>query len=139
MRQAGFLAAACLYAMDHHIERLAEDHASAKLIADAVRDVPDLTLTPAEVETNLVWFEVGGKLGAAKDVAERLKAEGVLVAALGRNVIRIVTHLDASRERPRRRGAIRNWREARAFRRLYQPVAVLKVRSPHAPRGAPRA
>jgi threonine aldolase len=98
MRQAGFLAAACLYAMEHHVERLAEDHANAKIVADAVRDVPGLTLTPPKVETNLVWFEVGGKHGTAKDVAERLKAEGVLVAALGKNVIRAVTHLDVSRE-----------------------------------------
>jgi threonine aldolase len=98
MRQAGFLAAACLYAIDNHIDRLVEDHANAKLVAAAVRDVPGLTLTPSEVETNLVWFEVGGKHGSAKEVAERLKAEGVLVAALGKNVVRAVTHLDVSRE-----------------------------------------
>jgi threonine aldolase len=98
MRQAGFLAAACLYALDHHIDRLAEDHANAQLIANAIADVPGLTLTPREVETNLVWFEVGEKLGTAKDVAERLKADGVLVAVLGKNVLRAVTHLDVSRQ-----------------------------------------
>ena len=97
MRQAGFLAAACLYALEHHIDRLAEDHANAKLVAAAVRDVPGLTLVPPEVETNLVWFEVSGKHGSAKHVAERLKAEGVLVAALGEKVVRAVTHLDVSR------------------------------------------
>ncbi|MCE9565240.1 MAG: low-specificity L-threonine aldolase [Planctomycetes bacterium] len=98
MRQAGFLAGACLYALDHNIDRLAEDHANAKLVAEAVGEVPGLTLTPAKVETNLVWFEVGGKLGTAKDVANRLKADGVLVAALGEKVIRAVTHLDVTRE-----------------------------------------
>jgi threonine aldolase len=98
MRQAGFLAAACLYAMEHHIDRLAEDHANARFIAAAVREVPGLTLVPPEVETNLVWFEVGGRFASAKDVAERLKAAGVLVAALGKNVVRAVTHLDVSRE-----------------------------------------
>jgi threonine aldolase len=97
MRQAGFLAAACLYAMDHHVERLAEDHANAKIVAGAVRDVPGLTLTPPEVETNLVWFEVDERHGSAREVAERLRGEGVLVAALGRSVIRAVTHLDVSR------------------------------------------
>ncbi|HSQ56362.1 MAG TPA: low-specificity L-threonine aldolase [Gemmata sp.] len=97
MRQGGFLAAACLYAMDRHVDRLAEDHANAKLIAAAVRDVPGLTLTPPEVDTNLVWFEVDTRLGSAKEVAERLKANGVLVAALGKNLIRAVTHLDVSR------------------------------------------
>jgi threonine aldolase len=98
MRQAGYLAAACLYAMEHHVERLAEDHANAKLVAAAIRDVPGLTLTPPEVQTNLVWFEVSGRLGTARDVAERLKAEGVLVAVLGKQVLRAVTHLDVSRK-----------------------------------------
>ncbi len=97
MRQAGFLAAACLHALDHHLERLGEDHANAKLLTDAVRQVPGLKLVPAEVETNLVWFEVGGQLGTARELANRMKAEGVLVAALGANVIRAVTHLDVSR------------------------------------------
>ena len=99
MRQAGFLAAACLYALDHHIERTRRgprqrpDHrpggrGRAGAHGSSRRDV----------ETNLVWFEVDARLGTAKDVAERLKANGVLVAALGQNVIRAVTHLDVSRE-----------------------------------------
>lgn len=97
MRQAGYLAAACLYALDHNIDRLAEDHANAQIIAKAVADVPGLKLVPPQVETNLVWFEVDAKLGTAKAVAEKLKANGVLVAALEQNVIRAATHLDASR------------------------------------------
>lgn len=98
MRQAGFLAAACLYAMDHHIDRLADDHANAKRIATAVAAVPGFTLTPPEVQTNLVWFEVDARHGGARQVAARLKEWGVLVSALGKNVIRIVTHLDVTRE-----------------------------------------
>ncbi len=98
MRQAGFLAAACLHALEYHIARTAEDHANARLLADAVAAAPGLTLVPPRVETNLVWFEVDGKLGTAREVADRLKANGVLVAVLGKNVIRAVTHLDASRE-----------------------------------------
>jgi threonine aldolase len=105
MRQAGFLAAGCLYALDHHTGRLAEDHANAQLLAAAVRATPGLTLTPAEVETNLVWFEVGPPLGTARDVADRLKASGVLVAALGKNVVRAVTHLDVTREQCERAAA----------------------------------
>ncbi len=97
MRQVGFMAAACLYGLDRHIERLAEDHANAKLIAAAVAEVPGLKLVPPEVKTNLIWFEVEASLGTAKEVATRLKAEGVWVAALGRNTIRAVTHLDVSR------------------------------------------
>jgi threonine aldolase len=98
MRQAGFLAAACLYAIDHHVERLVKDHENAWIVADAVGDVPGLTLVPPRVETNLVWFEVDPKLGTAKDVAGRLRERGVLVAPLGRQVVRAVTHLDVSRE-----------------------------------------
>ncbi len=97
MRQAGFLAAACLYALDHHIERLTEDHENAWIIAEAVADVPGLKLVPARVETNLVWFEVDPALGSAREIAERLKAKGVLVAALGQSVVRAVTHLDVNR------------------------------------------
>lgn len=97
MRQAGFLAAACLYAMDHHIDRLADDHANAQLIGAAVADVPGFTLTPGRVETNVVWWEVDARHGTAKDVAAKLKAAGVLVAALGERVVRACTHLDASR------------------------------------------
>lgn len=98
MRQAGYLAAACLYAMDRHIDRLAEDHANAQLLAAAVADTPGLILEPAEVETNLVWFRVDpAKVGSAKAVAGRLKDRGVLVSALGEGVVRAVTHLGVSR------------------------------------------
>ncbi|MCS6867074.1 MAG: low-specificity L-threonine aldolase [Gemmataceae bacterium] len=106
MRQVGYLAAACHYALDHHIERLAEDHANAQIIAQAVATVPGLRLTPPEVETNLVWFEVHPSLGTAQQVAERLRSQGVLVAALGTNVIRAVTHLDVSREQCHQAAAI---------------------------------
>ena len=98
MRQIGFLAAACDYALDRHIDRLAEDHANAKVVSDAVAEVPGFALTPPEVETNLVWFTVDSRHVGAKEVAERLKAKGVLVAPLGTRVIRAVTHLDVSRE-----------------------------------------
>jgi threonine aldolase len=99
MRQAGYLAACCLYALEHHVDRLAEDHAHAWILAEAVADVPGLRLVPPRVETNLVWLEVDEKLGTAKDVAERLKARGVLVAALEKQMIRMATHLDVSRQR----------------------------------------
>jgi threonine aldolase len=97
MRQIGYLAAACHYALDHHVARLAEDHANAELLAAAVRAVPGFLLVPAEVETNLVWFEVSGRHGSAKDVAAKLRAAGVLVAPLGAKVVRLVTHLGVTR------------------------------------------
>src|SRR5437764_166020 len=63
MRQVGIAAAAALYAIDHHIDRLAEDHRNAQVIAQAIADTPGLRLDPTEVETNLVWFEVDPELG----------------------------------------------------------------------------
>ena len=97
MRQVGFLAAACLYALDHHVERLADDHANARLLADAVSATPGLTLDPPEVHTNVVWFRVDPKLGTPKGLATRFKGQGILVAALGHDMVRLVTHLDVSR------------------------------------------
>ncbi|CAN5586951.1 low-specificity L-threonine aldolase [soil metagenome] len=97
MRQAGFLAAACIYAMDNHIERLREDHANAKLLAEAVRQVPGLTLNPATVETNLVWVDVDPKFGTAQHVVAEMKAAGVLCSALGKQTVRMCTHYDVSK------------------------------------------
>ncbi len=97
MRQAGFLAAACLYALEHHVERLAEDHANARLLAEAVRDTPGMTLIPEHVDSNLVWAEVNPALGTAREVAARLATAGVRVSALGEQTLRAVTHLDVSR------------------------------------------
>jgi threonine aldolase len=105
MRQVGYLAAACLYGMDRNIARLAEDHANAKLIAAAVAEVSGFALTPPEVQTNLVWFAVDARHGSAKDVAARLKGKGVLVAPLGANVVRAVTHLDVTQEQCERTAA----------------------------------
>jgi len=97
MRQAGFLAAACLYALDNNIDRMKEDHDNAQLIAEAVSSVPGLTLVPARVESSLVWFEVSPKLGTAREIGDRLLKNGVKVAVLGEYLIRAVTHLDVSR------------------------------------------
>jgi threonine aldolase len=97
MRQAGYLAAACLDAMDHHVERLAEDHANAQIIADAVRTVPHLTLVPETVETNLVWFEVDPTWKTAAGVTAILREKGIRMSALGETVVRACTHLNVSR------------------------------------------
>ncbi|HEY7312705.1 MAG TPA: low-specificity L-threonine aldolase [Gemmataceae bacterium] len=96
MRQAGVLAAAALYALDHHVERLAEDHRNARTIARAIADTPGLTLTPTEVETNLIWFQVDREMGTAPQVAEALKERGVLIHSSGSRRLRACTHLDVS-------------------------------------------
>ena len=94
MRQAGIIAAGGLYALEHHIERLAEDHANAKLLAEGLAEIPGVTLDPAEVETNIVIFEVSE---AAAAVAGRLLEQGVRVSQPGPHRLRAVTHLDIAR------------------------------------------
>jgi threonine aldolase len=102
MRQAGIIAAACIHAMDHHVERLAEDHKNAQILARAIADIPGLHLDPPEVDTNLVWFKVDRELGTAKDIAGRLREQGVLVSASGPQRIRACTHLDVSKAQAER-------------------------------------
>ncbi len=93
MRQVGVLAAAGLYALEHHIERLAEDHENARVLADALKEIPEVRLEP--VETNIVIFELS-KIPADKLIAE-LKQRDILALAIGPRRVRLVTHLDVSR------------------------------------------
>lgn len=97
MRQAGIIAAGALHAINHHIDRLADDHFHAQLIAKAVEQAPGLSLESGPVETNLVWIGVDPEFGTAREVVERLRELGVLVSALGPQTFRAVTHLDCSR------------------------------------------
>src|SRR5207253_6954115 len=96
MRQAGIAAAAALYALDHHIERLADDHRNAQIIAQAIADTPSLRLEPPEVEPNLLWFEVDPQFATAKEVVAILKQRGILIYAAGPYRLRACTHLDVS-------------------------------------------
>jgi threonine aldolase len=98
MRQAGIIAAGAVHALEHHVERLAEDHANAQVLARAVAETDGLALEQGPVETNLVWISVNPSFGTAPDLAARLRAAGVLVAALGPQVLRACTHLDVSRD-----------------------------------------
>jgi len=93
MRQAGIIAAGGVYALHHHVERLAEDHALAHRLASGLAELPGVKLDPAEVDTNIVFFDVTGSLDAPTAV-ERLLAHGVRVGALGPRTLRAVTHLD---------------------------------------------
>ena len=96
MRQAGIIAAACLYALDHHVERLAEDHANAKVLAEGLAKIPGIDLDPTTVETNIVWFDVRARISAS-EVAAALKERGVLIGGFGPTRMRAVTHLDVDR------------------------------------------
>ena len=94
MRQAGIIAAGALYALEHHIERLAEDHANAKVLAEGLAEIPGITLDPGEVETNIVILEVSDPASA---VLGRLLEQGVRMSQPGPHRLRAVTHLDISR------------------------------------------
>jgi threonine aldolase len=97
MRQAGIIAAAGVYALEHHVERLAEDHANARRLAEGLSDLPGVALDPATVETNIVFFDVCGERTAADAVA-RLLDGGVRMGAMGPRTVRAVTHLDITRQ-----------------------------------------
>lgn len=93
MRQAGIIAAAGLYALEHHVERLAEDHARARAFAEGVATIPGLRIDPARVHTNIVVFEVEpGPLSAAQ-VAATATARGLAFMSLGPTNCRAVFHL----------------------------------------------
>jgi threonine aldolase len=96
MRQAGILAAAGLYALEHNIKRLAEDHAHAKKLATALADLPGISLNPDHVETNIVIFDIAETRHSPELAVEALKKEGVLVVPFGKTLLRAVTHLDVS-------------------------------------------
>ena len=92
LRQSGILAAACLYALDHNVERLAEDHAHARVLADGLAQLDGVRIDPARVETNIVIFEVDDARAAAARLAERVE-----LSALDATRLRAVTHLDVAR------------------------------------------
>jgi threonine aldolase len=95
MRQAGVLAAAGLYALDHHRARLRDDHANARTLAERLAGARHLRVDPARVQTNMVMVDLDR--GTAAAVVERARASGVLLGAFGPRRLRIVTHLDVDR------------------------------------------
>jgi threonine aldolase len=94
LRQAGIVAAAGLYALDHNVERLAEDHNNARRLADGIAELPGASIDASEVETNIVIFEVDDPAG----VVAALAADGVEMSQFGPGRIRAVTHMDVDRE-----------------------------------------
>jgi threonine aldolase len=93
MRQAGFMAAAGIYALEHHVQRLAEDHAHADLIRQAL-EKKSLVKSMLPVETNIIIFEV--EEPCARTLAGKLKESGILAIAISANQLRFVTHLNIS-------------------------------------------
>ena len=94
MRQAGIIAAAGIFALEHNVERLAEDHRHARLLAEEIAGCPGIHINPDQVETNMVRFDVGELGLASKDFADRLLREsGIRVSAPGRTAIRAIPHI----------------------------------------------
>lgn len=95
MRQAGIIAAGAVYALKHHVDRLAEDHQNAQFLAEGLAGIEGIRVEPAE--TNLVFFDVSGLGLTAQALNERLMERGLRVSVLGNTLARAVTHLDVSR------------------------------------------
>jgi threonine aldolase len=95
MRQAGIMAAAGVYALRHHVDRLAEDHQQARRLAIGLATVPGIAIDPESVETNIVIFDVS-RTGVTGEVfgSRTLASHGVRFSVLGPNTVRAVTHLD---------------------------------------------
>ncbi len=94
MRQAGFLAAACLYALDHHVARLTEDHENARVLARRLAEIPGVRIELDRVETNMVYADLPVD---APTFVPRLRAAGLRVNSVGPHTIRLVCHLDVDR------------------------------------------
>ena len=96
MRQAGIIAAAGVYALEHHVDRLAEDHANAQLLAGGLGDIPGVRVDNPEPETNMVFFDLAGTGMAPPAFMAAIQERGVRVSGGGAR-LRAVTHLDVSR------------------------------------------
>lgn len=98
MRQSGVLAAAALYALKHNIERLADDHANARRLADGIGQIEHLQLVSDQIDTNMLFFRVDPASGTAAEFVERIKQQGIWMLSTAPATIRAVTHLDITAE-----------------------------------------
>lgn len=96
MRQAGILAAAGIFALEHHVARLKDDHDHAKKLARLLQQIPSVQIAPQHVETNIVIFDVIDQRRSPAELIAALKEQGVLINAIGGRSFRAVTHLNVS-------------------------------------------
>ena len=96
MRQAGIIAAAGIYALEHNVERLAEDHENARRFARGIAEIPGIEIDTAAVQTNIVLFRLSDPACSAPEFAARLRQAGLWISVIG-ETLRAVTHLDVSR------------------------------------------
>ncbi|HEY0982714.1 threonine aldolase family protein [Schlesneria sp.] len=97
LRQAGMMAAAAIYALENHVERLREDHDNARAFAELIAGIDGIRLNVEEVETNLVFFTIDPELGTAAQLSARLLERGVRINPMGSHQLRACTHLDVDR------------------------------------------
>ena len=98
MRQVGILAAAGLVALENGPGRLKEDHAKARLLADRLFEIPGIKIDPANVETNIVIFDISATGMDSSEYLETLERKGLLAVIVDRDRVRMVTHLDVSEQ-----------------------------------------
>ncbi len=106
MRQVGLLAAAGLYGLEHHYDRLVQDHANARRMAELLAQSPRVRLDLERVQTNILVFELGPEAPLAETLVAAARERGVLMFAFGVRRIRLVTHLDVSRSQCERAAVI---------------------------------
>ena len=106
IRQGGVLAAACLYALDHHIERLADDHRRAKRLAELVQGAAGLTADPSKVDTNIVLFEITDPSLTSEQAVARLRERGLWMVPFGPRTLRAIAHLDVDDAAIEKAGAL---------------------------------
>lgn len=106
MRQVGVLAAAGQYALDHHVERLADDHRRAREIADTISAARPGLVDPADVETNIVVLDLTGTPVTGPELVAAAREQGVAVSGLGPRTVRLVTHLDVDDEGAEHAGTV---------------------------------
>jgi len=98
MRQAGIIAAGALYAVEHHISRMKQDHEHARLLAENLFNLPGVSVNLDSVQTNIVYFDVSKTGKTGKAIEQQLFENGVQMIAVGPARLRAVTHLDVTRE-----------------------------------------
>jgi threonine aldolase len=106
MRQSGILAAAGLYALDHNVVRLAEDHANARLLAEPIARLPGIRFDLTTVQSNIVIWEMEPEAADAATIVAKAKAAGILISTLGARTVRAVTHMDVSQDQCQRAGEV---------------------------------
>lgn len=98
MRQTGIIAASAIYALENHVERMADDHANSRAFAEAIATIDGIDVDLSTVETNMTFFAVDPEIGDAGQLSAALRGKGVRIGAMAPHRLRACTHLDVDRE-----------------------------------------